>query len=916
MIERLRRALGPTFRVDGEIAKGGMGTVFRAQDLSLNRPVAVKILPPEATAEMVERFRREAQILAQLSHPSIVPVYQVSSQGQDLNYYIMQWMEGETVQTRLSRGPMSPREAVDMGIDLLSALAISHKNKVIHRDVKPANVFLVDQRTVLADFGIAKGLTGDRSVLTKPAQMIGTPAYMAPEQWEGSEVTESTDIYAVGLLLYEAMCGKRLLQGSVDTPDWSKVPRRLAQVLRRALAKAPSERWPDAPSFIRALKAATRPRLVFWMSLGTAAIIAAAAGYYFARPQPELGTIGIMQFEPGPGVDTMVPGQLAELLYSQLRGTGGLQILGLSSNFINKAQTRIHGRVDAVGDSFEVQVSIQRGPKDLWLATVKGRPDSLAAISNQLANRIMVNLVRVIENRDLATLSPSPQANQEFITGEINFREVRWEDAETHYSNAVRQDPTFALAKWRLANVQRWRRLVVSVDLKPLLKNYGQRLGELDRLLLEAEVEPNVNRRFQLYEAAVTKYPTDGIAWLFYGDELMHRGPLAGRSLTDALSKLESALANDSSMAAAWFHIGWIQVRLGDLQGAKNALNNQLRVVPIGTSGSDIDMSYFLQLAFAERFAPQEVSLKTITPKILGQIVRAFRWAISFDIPEAQLKYGRLIDSLSPFDIQRASAHSGQGIALVALGRPLEALTHFDRAQALRASTESDLHRAQWRVIPPAMGWYQLPPEEIDRGRRLLTTMLANDSFAVRAAWTLALDAAAAGDWRGFHEYYGTLSSHSHDAVARRLRTLLDSDTLARVHGNYAAALSVSLPVLAFDSAGRVGDPFARAVLGLERGDWLAKSNQFLLADQAWSWYENSDLAGEPTGEIQPIEVDWAVGNIARLRRARVNLEGGHFPEGCAQLLRVTQLWNRAEPALQVLADRAAAQLARSPCRQ
>jgi serine/threonine protein kinase/tetratricopeptide (TPR) repeat protein len=911
LIERLRRALGPTFRVDGEVAQGGMGTVFRAQDLSLGRPVAVKILPLEASADQVERFHREAQILAQLSHPSIVPVYQVSSQDQDLNYYIMQWMEGETVQTRLSRGPMSPREAVDMGIDLLKALAISHKNKVIHRDVKPANVFLVDQRTVLADFGIAKGLTGDRSVLTKPAQMIGTPAYMAPEQWEGSEVTESTDIYAVGLLLYEAMSGKRLMQSSIDAPDWSKIPRRLAQVIRRALAKEPSDRWPDAHSFIRALKAATLPRMLFWAAaVGTLAIIAAAAVYYFTRP---LGTIGIMRFESGPGVDTMVPDKLAVLLYSQLRGTGGLHILGLSSNFINQAQTKIHGQVQSVGDSIEVRFGIQQGIKDRWVATIRGHRDSLASISNQLANLIMVELVPVIGNRDVATLSTTPGANQEFVAGEIDFRRVSWGNAERHYSNAVALDSNFALARWRLANVQRWRRLVVSVDLKPLLEN-GQRLGELDRLLVMAEVEPNVNQRFQLYQDAVTKYPTDGIAWLFYGDELMHRGPLAGRSLSDALTKLEKALANDSSMAAAWFHIGWIQIRLGDRQGAQNALDNQLRVVPIGTSDSDIDMSYFLKLAFAERFEPQKASLEKPTLKQLGQIVRAFRWAISFDIPEAQLKYGQLIDSLSPFDIDRASAHSGQGIALVALGRPLEALTHFDRAHALRASTESDLHRAQWRVIPPAMRWYPLPPAQIQQGRRLLTTMLANDSFAVRAAWTLALDAAAAGDWDKFHEYYHTLSSHSHDAVAGRLRTLLDSDTLVRLHCNYAAALSRSKPLLNFDSAGRVGDPFARAVLGLERGDWLAKSNQFLLADQSWSWYENSDLAGEPTGEVQPIEVDWAVGNIARLRRARVNVEGGHFPEGCAQVRRVAELWADADSTLRAMADTAAAQLSRLPC--
>jgi serine/threonine protein kinase/tetratricopeptide (TPR) repeat protein len=915
LIERLRRALGPTFRVDGEIAKGGMGSVFRAQDLSLNRPVAVKILPPEfATAERAERFRREAQILAQLSHPCIVPVYQVSSTASDLNYYIMQFLEGETLADRLLRGPLPVHEAMAMGEDLLSALGVCHRHHVIHRDVKPSNVFLVEHRAILTDFGIAKGLTGAETALTGPAQMIGTPAYMAPEQWEGNPVTEATDLYAVGLLLYESITGKRWPRSPTDPPDWSKVPRRIVQALRRALAHEPGDRWRTAEDFTRALKAANRPSTLIWAASGVAvAVIAVLAWLLWPRPDP--GIIGIARFGHGPGIDSTISNDLTSFVLAQIKGAGGLHIVGSDSRSFNDVNTLIRGRVSSAGGSrIKVQLTTVRAGQEEFIAEIDGSRDSLDHLSNAVANSLMRDLLGPLHGRPLGTLSETPRANKEFAEGETTFRNVHWAEAEAHYQNAVQLDSTFALAAWRLAFVRRWRRLTPNIDLKPLLERYRSRLGELDQLLIEAELAPDPVKRFELYETAVTRYPNDAFAWLLYGDELMHRGPLAGYYLTDALNKFHTALAYDSTLAAAWFHIGWIHIRMGDEAGARRALENQVRLLPSGDAGVGVDLTLFLQLAYAERFAPDKAPPPgTFSPAQLQDVVNVFRWAISVDIPEGQLKYGRLVDSMVPLAPVQASAHDGQAIALVALGRPLEALQHFDRAQVLRVSAEADLHRAQWRVIPAAMGWYAVPPAEIDQGRRVLTTMLATDSLAGRAAWALALDAAANADWQRFSGYYRLVSGRRRDPVAGRLKILLDADTLGR-SGRYAEALALSNPILAFDSAGRVGDPFARAVLRLERGTWLEKSNQLMDADRELAWYENSDLAGSPIGEIQPIEVDWSLANIARLRRARLNLATGHLIEGCGYLRRVAELWARGEAQFRVQADSARAQVARSPC--
>jgi len=203
LLDRLQEALAPDYMVEGTIASGGMGTVFLGRDQRLNRPVAIKTLRQEiATAVAVQRFIQEAQHLARLNHPNVVRVHDAGEAG-DLVYYVMDYVEGETLDTRIKRSPLSLTETQELGRELLSALALAHRNGIVHRDIKPSNIFLSDGRSMLADFGIAHTL--DKSTaLTQTGQLIGTPAYMAPEQFAGGTITPRTDLYAVGLVLFEA----------------------------------------------------------------------------------------------------------------------------------------------------------------------------------------------------------------------------------------------------------------------------------------------------------------------------------------------------------------------------------------------------------------------------------------------------------------------------------------------------------------------------------------------------------------------------------------------------------------------------------------------------------------------------------------------------------------------------------------
>jgi len=210
LLERLRDALAPRYEVEAEVATGGMAIVFRAHDTSLDRVVAIKVLRPDlATATAEERFRREARTLASFSHPNMVAIHDVG-EADGLSYYVMDFVEGETLATRLSRGPLDGREAFRLGRDLLEAVARMHEAGVVHRDIKPSNVFLVDGRALLADFGVAHlEVSGEDSLTGEDAPSPGTPAYMAPEQKTGEPVSPATDLYAVGLVLYEALPGRR-----------------------------------------------------------------------------------------------------------------------------------------------------------------------------------------------------------------------------------------------------------------------------------------------------------------------------------------------------------------------------------------------------------------------------------------------------------------------------------------------------------------------------------------------------------------------------------------------------------------------------------------------------------------------------------------------------------------------------------
>jgi serine/threonine-protein kinase len=260
------------YRVAGIVGQGAMGVVVRGHDPDLERTVAIKILYPHLVAdkELVERFRREARTAANLHHRSIVAIHDVGREN-DRHYLVMEFLEGKPLSKIIDeQGPLSPKWTLVVIEQIASALDYIHKQKLVHRDVKASNI-LVDRedRAVLTDFGLARSVAG--SDLTASGTIVGTPHYITPEQVSGGEVGPWTDLYALGVVAYEMLTGQfpfeadpltaLLFQVLWAAPPPIEVPtaahpEALNNVIQRALAKEPTDRYPSGAAFVDALRQA------------------------------------------------------------------------------------------------------------------------------------------------------------------------------------------------------------------------------------------------------------------------------------------------------------------------------------------------------------------------------------------------------------------------------------------------------------------------------------------------------------------------------------------------------------------------------------------------------------------------------------------------------------------------------------
>ena len=263
--------LGP-YEIQAAIGAGGMGEVYKARDTRLDRIVAIKILPPEWASDpaMRERFDHEARTVASLNHPNICVLHDIGTED-GLAYLVMEYLEGETLADRLTRGALTLDEAMAVALAIADALDKAHRKGVIHRDLKPANVMLTKSGPKLLDFGLAKSSAALPAAtnLTLPGMILGTMQYMAPEQFDGVEADRRTDIFAFGAVVHEMITGKKTFEGKSQVLLISAIatavpqpvsrvqpsaPPALDHVIKTCLEKDPANRWQDARDLLAELQ--------------------------------------------------------------------------------------------------------------------------------------------------------------------------------------------------------------------------------------------------------------------------------------------------------------------------------------------------------------------------------------------------------------------------------------------------------------------------------------------------------------------------------------------------------------------------------------------------------------------------------------------------------------------------------------
>ena len=908
--ERLRAALAPDYELLRELGSGGMGTVYLARDVRLDSSVAVKVLRPELwTVEAATQFVEEARILRRLRHANIVPVHDVDER-QGLTFYVMDYLAGDTVQSRLEEsGPLSVDGARKLGRDLLEALEVAHQNGVIHRDVKPANVFFDGERGVLTDFGIARRLTEEQKSDLRILQ--GTAAYMAPEQFAGVADAQ-TDLYSAGMVIYEAFTGRRWAKTAPKAGDWAGVPFFVARALRRALELDPTNRWPDVASFRRRLwhtRVWPYQRNAIGIAIGCTLL---GLGIRASIPAPSTLRFHVeaatSAADPEAARSDSVACALARSLdrYPELSAHC---VSGLGRWWPGGA----HIAVETATEAGSVRIRL-RGPRVDTIEIVGPRAD-WRFLAESLADRVFGAQLSSTDSLDRSlprgVLPKNALGRSAFQRAEGAFARGRWGEARAAYAEAAALDSTCWLCYWRHAEVGRWFDLEDDPTDRPRYLAHLKEFPDYYQKLIRAEALPLAARLDSL--DALTKRSKDFLFGQFrYADERLHRGPLVGRPRREAMQSFQDVLKIHPGFVPALEHVAWLSVAEGDSTNAALAL--ALVAPHVDPKDPSFATLAIVELAYAWRFlSGPEAERRTRELVRMAAAARikdldaGARYLAGFGAPHGELAFA---EQLLPDPAFARSAGLARVLALVGMGRP-------DTALALA-------HQLA----------YRFPDLEIFVAELAAALVLADvDSAAAAARWAEArptLEGAADGaigrsDWQGRARWMlATVDWAERRADPHRagwsgvppepLITLLRAQAAA-ARGAVDSALAATLAMTGIQGRD-VRDPFFRAVLHLTRASWSERGKHSLGAIGDLLWHENSDLHGYPTRDPQPAEIDWAFGPFAQWRLGELLVRTGQRREdACTAYRTVARLWSAGDPPYRARADSAVRRLSTLGCK-
>ena len=857
--EELQRVVAPRYAVGEEIGRGGMAIVFRGRDTASGADVAFKVLKREyANLVGPARFLREIRVLAGLHHPGILPLVD-SGQADSLYWFAMPLVDGETLQTRLQREPQLPLDdARRIVAQIAAALDYAHETGIIHRDVKPSNLFLAGDRALVADFGIAKDLapTIEEST-TSTGLVVGTAMYMSPEQAHGQRSDRRSDVYSLGCVAYEMLAGEPPYTGptaqhvlarhlSAPTPSVRVVrpdlPRGVDAVVRKALAKSPADRYPRAGDFAAALAdpvtlataardAETeiappprRRRLGLWLALA----VAAAAILVLVRPSRALDPDKVVVFPlgvtprqaAGEGVGVEVALMIGSALeYTEpLEWIDGLPLLDASLRRdgadltavdarriarTSGARWYVDGTVVRRGDSATVVVRLNDAEGD----SVAGRTSAtrpadhaaqagLAAVS-QLLPRLLSPGRRVAELSAIADRHPAAVAS--WLQGEREYRRFNFPAALEFERRALGADSLLAVAALRGAQAASW---LEDLDEAGTLTAVALRHDSLlpTRVSefahgLHAYLGGEADSAVYWLTLALRRSPQWTEAHMALGEVYYHLLPSVDGP-PDSLAEVEFAqAAADTGFTLPRFHLADLAIIRGDSAAAERAAASFLR----GAADEDAGRPLETMLACV-RGGRRAVPWDRLAERAPLEALRAAKSLVAGD---AYL--GCAEDGFRAVYDQADAPLAYRWGALVALQGLLAAQ---GRVAEMRAAVDSGAGRGldlagQLYLVDDLAG------VDVGKAAEAEASRLAAGRIDTLRPYTLSI----LGTW------YARRGDRDRTAAIRQALVALAARDPDRWIARYGDALGARLALLGGDTASAVAG--LRAVLGRGRRTWL-----------------------------------------------------------------------------------------------
>ncbi|HEY2472700.1 MAG TPA: protein kinase [Terracidiphilus sp.] len=729
--------LGP-YRIEARVGAGGMGEVYRARDTRLNRLVAIKL----SAAQFTERFGREARAIAALNHPNICQIYDIGP-----NFIVMEFVDGCPIVTTDQHEdlPIPPPKALALALQVSSALEAAHAKDIIHRDLKPANILVTPGGQVkLLDFGLAKHRRDGDSTLdtaetigvTQVGTIIGSPAYMSPEQAEGRPADARSDIFSFGAVLYEMLAGRRAFSGDSiastlgailhKTPAPLNVPPALNSIVFKCVSKLPSARFQTATELMTALtKASTggssvvdrispnRKRVMIAVALLVLfGIVAVGGDMYWKKLKPgQIDSIAVLPLDMrsnDPEADYISDG-IAESINNSLARMPDMKVIPYSVALHYKGravdiqktgdalqvQTLLTGRVAQHGDNLSIGVELDdvRNGKQLWGQQYSGKVGDLLRVESDIARevsqRLRINHLADPQNLALGS-TQNPAAYQLYLKGvhyTSKFTKDGFDKGIDDLNQAIALDPNYALAYSALAynyiNQADW--FIAPRIAAPKAKEAAQKALELDESNAEAHVvlaiesqwyEWNWTSAEREFKRAIELNPDSGDARGYYSWFL----PIMGRG-DEAIAEAKRGLQIDPLSTGLNGNLGSVFVFTHQWEKAIEQLRSSV----------DLDPNYWFDHYFLGRSYEQKgrfpeaiVALKKAislegTTEVWSSLGHAY--AVSGDREDAQ----KIIDHLHELSVHQYVAPYNVAVIDAGLGNKDDAFLWLNRAYEERS---------------------------------------------------------------------------------------------------------------------------------------------------------------------------------------------------------------------------------------